>query len=175
MRLTLTKHRGAALPKDVAQRCLGRGERALAHASTADGRWLVGTRDRLHIVGPRERSTSLAWEDVQRADWDKEAGTLRLERVVEYGEPVDAEEFALTDPRALLTLLRERVTASIVLQRRVEVEGRRGFSVIGRRPPAGTGEVRWAFEFDPGVDPADETVWAAAQAGLRDARESLGL
>ncbi|MGH3444367.1 MAG: hypothetical protein ACRDPB_03235, partial [Nocardioidaceae bacterium] len=76
-------------------------------------------------------------------------------------------------PGELLALVRERVTASVVLQRRVRLSGRRGLSVIARRPPAG-GVIAWAYRFDPGVDPDDPQVRAVAEEGLRAAAEELG-
>jgi hypothetical protein len=75
----------------------------------------------------------------------------------------------------LLTLVRERVTASVVLQRRVTVAGRRGFFVVARRSPTGVGDLQWAYEFDAGVDPDDPQVRHLAETGLRAAAEELGL
>ena len=61
--------------------------------------------------------------------------------------------FELAEPGPLLQLLRERVTASVVVQQRVDLERKRGLSVIGRRPPSGGGEVTWAYELDNGRGP----------------------
>jgi hypothetical protein len=61
------------------------------------------------------------------------------------------------------------------MQRRIDLEKRRGFSIIARRPPSRPGEVTWAYELDSGVDPDDPAVAAAAEAALREAQESLGL
>ena len=148
----------------------------LAAVEATDGTWLVGTRDTFYAIRA-DASTRLAlrWEQVQRADWDLDAETLQVVRVEEYGGPVTAYSFVLTDPGAVLPLVRERVTASVLLQRRVELGRRRGLSVIGRRSPTGRGEVTWAYELDRGVDPDDPEVMAVAEAALRDAQESLGL
>lgn len=162
------------VPAAVRDRLPDSGERVLAAAAAEHGGWLLGTRDHLHLVLDEETHT-LPWERVQRADWDKETSTLRVEQVEAYGHPVTSFSFVVTEPGDLLTMLRERVTASVVLQRRVELGRKRGFSVIGRRPPRGTGEITWAYEFDGGVDPDDPEVMAAAEAALREARESLGL
>ena len=150
--------------------------RRLAAAEARDGAWLVATRDALHVVAaPGGVDRELRWEQVQRADWDVDAGTLQVEEVAEFGRPVPAYSFELADPGSLLDVLRERVTGSVVLQRRTELARRRGFSVIGRRAPSGGGEVTWAYEFDRGVDPDDPEVMQAARAALREAQESLGL
>ena len=164
---------GPMLPGPVRAEVQGR---ILAAVEAEDGSWLAGTRDAFYAVGPEgEVRLELRWEQVHRADWDRDDSTLRVERIEEFGRPVTAYSFVLADPGELLELVRERVTASVLLQRRVEVQRKRGFSVIGRRPPSAPGEVRWAYEFDQGVDPEDPAVMAAAEAALREARESLGL
>ncbi len=49
--------------------------------------------------------------------------------------------------------MRERVTASVVLQRHVPLTGRRGLRVIARRAPRGDRPLAWFYEYDEGVDP----------------------
>ncbi|MCH1868471.1 hypothetical protein [Nocardioides sp. CFH 31398] len=145
------------------------GERVLAWARTIDGEVVAGTRDALHLPGDRR----LPWERVETADWDEESGTLH---VVEVGDPATRGEhrYVLEDVGLLLSLVRERVTASIVLQRHVAVRGRRGFFVIARRAPAGEREVTWALRHDAGVDPADPEVRRAAADALERARGDIG-
>jgi hypothetical protein len=152
------------------------GERVLASAESADGSWLVGTRDALVVVRTADSQPEIVpWEGVQRADWDVDTSRLTVERVEEFGTPVVPMVFEVAAPGLFLQLVRERVSASIVVQQRVVLERNRGLTVIGRRPPSGAGEVTWAYELDKGIDPADPTVLAAAEAGLRGAQESLGI
>jgi hypothetical protein len=161
------------------------GEKVLAGAAATDGSWLLGTRDALLVVpatgsedsGPAgpEGTTRIPWEQVEHADWDRDSERLRVLEVGEFGQIRPQHTFAIEEPEQLLPLVRERVTASVVLQRRVVLGGRTGFFVIARRPPSGTGEITWAYEFDPGVDPDDPEVRAAAEQGLRLAAEELGL
>jgi hypothetical protein len=158
------------LPDEV-RSALGR-ERPLAAARAEDGTWLVGSRDRLHAVGETVRSWP--WEQVLRADWDEDERRFELVPVGEFGHPVERPSFVLGDAADLLGLVRERVSASVVLQRRVPVLGKRGFLVFGRRPPRG-GDVAWAFELDEGVDPDDPAVRSAMDRALAEAQGSLGL
>jgi hypothetical protein len=161
------------LPEPVRDAVAGR---VLASAESADGTWLVGTRDTLVVVPPAGGEPEvMPWERVQRADWDVDTSRLTVERVEEFGTPVVPMLFEVAAPGPFLQLLRERVSASIVVQKRVVLERKRGLTVIGRRPPSGEGEVTWAYELDKGIDPADPAVLEAAEAGLREARESLGL
>ncbi len=167
--------RRAAVPPEVLERTVGSGERVLASAQAADGTWLVGTRDRLYAVSADGEPTTLRWEEVQHADWDRDTETLRVERIGPGGVPVVAGSWQVTEPGALLTLVRERISASVLLQRRVDIARKRGFTVIARRPPSGQGDVTWAVEYDAGVDPGDPAVDTAVEAALRDAQESVGM
>jgi hypothetical protein len=167
--------RGQDLPADVLARAdLDRGERVLAAAPAADGTWLLGTRTGLVLVEPCE-TMRIPWERVERAEWDRDTDRLRVSEVGEYGARRPVHVLEVTEPGRLLAFVRERVTASVVLQRRVTVSGRRGLTVLARRPPTGTGEIAWAYEFDAGVDPDDPQVRDLAEAGLRAAAEELGL
>ncbi len=164
--------RGPSVPEPVRRAA---GGKVLAWVQAEDGTWLAGTRDAWVQVPPHGEPLVLPWEQVHRADWDTEERTLSVERVEEWGRPTAPWTHRLSEPGSLLVLLRERVTASIVLQRRVDVRRKKGFTVIARRPPGGGGSVTWAHQFDPGVDPADPAVAALAEAALVEAQESLGL
>lgn len=161
-------------PGVVAAAGLPAGERVLAGTGTSEGSWLLGTHEALYVVESAEVSR-LPWERVERADWDRDAERLVVFEVGEFGQVRPQRAFAVEEPGLLLELVRERVTASVVLQRRVPIEGKRGLTVIGRRSPVREGQVSWAYEFDPGVDPEDPGVMAAAEAGLRAAQADLGL
>ncbi len=150
------------------------GERLLAWASTTDEAVVGGTRDALYLPG----GTRIAWEDVESADWDAETATLRVSEVGSWGEQRPEHHVVLDDPARFLQLVRERVTASVVLQRHVALEGRRGVRVIGRRAPgavADSSEISWIHEYDEGIDPHDTRVRLAAAQALAAAREELGL
>lgn len=158
-----------------------RGERLLAHASAPDA-VVGGTRDALYLVRSRgggalglEETVRIPWEEIQAADWDQDAETLRVTEVGSWGEPRVEHRFTLTEPALLLQLVRERVTASIVLQRHVPVAGRRGVRVIARRAPHGDQPVVWLYEYDEGVDPDDPAVRRAAEAALAAAQLEVGV
>lgn len=165
--------RGRALPAEVLARAgLARGDKVLAQARARDGSWLLGTRSRLLLVRPSE-VVALPWEQVEAARWDSDAERLRVSEVGEFGRPRSSYSFDMAEPRLLLQLVRERVTNSVVLQRRVTVRGRQGFSVIARRNPAG-GPIAWMHEYDAGVDPDDPEVARLADSALTEARAEVG-
>ena len=148
-------------------------EKVLAVTAATDGAVLAGTRDAFYIaVG--EDTRRVPWEQVEAADWDRDTDTFRLSEVGTWGEQRPIHTAVLTDPGRLLELVRERVTASVVLQRHVSVDGRRGLRVIARRAPAG-GDVAWVYEYDEGVDPDDPAVREIAGATLESMRREVGL
>ena len=162
------------VPPEVLDRAgLSRGDKVLAHAPTTDGCWLLGTRDALVVVDPLE-TVRVPWERVETADWDREQDQLRVAEVGEFGQVRPVHTFTVTEPGQLLVLVRERVTASVLLQRRVPLVGRKGMLVVARRPPRGLGDITWSLELDAGLDPDDPDVREAAAAGLARVQDELG-
>lgn len=147
------------------------GEKVLAWAESADGRVVAGTRDALYLPD----DVRLPWEQVEAADWDRDTDVLRVSEVGRWGEERVEHDFTIEEPGRLLELVRERVTASVVLQRHVPLAGRRGLRVIARRAPRGDRPLRWFYEYDEGIDPEDPQVHAAAVAALAAARDEVGL
>lgn len=148
---------------------VGPGESVLAWARADDGTVVAGTRDALY-VGDRR----LAWEEVEAADWDSDTDRFRVSEVGRWGEQRVEYSLRLDEPGRLLELVRERVTASVVMQWHVPIDDRRGLRVIARRAPRGDRPVAWFHEYDEGVDPEDPEVRAAAREALRQARAELG-
>ncbi|WP_374455924.1 hypothetical protein [Nocardioides sp.] len=150
------------------------GEKVLASTTAADGTVLAGTRDAFYVVAAGG-TRRVPWEQVEAADWDRDTDTFRLSEVGTWGEQRPVHTATLDEPGRLLELVRERVTASVVLQRHVAVAGRRGLRVIARRAPAGSGAIQWVYEYDEGVDPDDPDVREAARAALEAMRRDVGL
>jgi hypothetical protein len=153
---------------------VGKGERLLAWAPVVGGGWAAGTRDAIYLLDRR-----VPWEQVQTADWDRDEGRLRVREVGTWGEPRPQHELTISDHAAkdadrLLQLLRERVSASVLLSRHVRVTGRRGVRIIARRAPSGRSDVQWLYEYDEGVDPEDPFVRAAAETALAAAQADVG-
>jgi hypothetical protein len=172
--------RSGKVPPEVFDRAGLAGERVLASAAGRDGTWLLGTREALVVVRPPDEgnrpadTVRLPWEDIETADWDRDEDRLRVAEVGTFGQARPVHVFTLPEPGLLLQLVRERVTASVLLQRRVVVSGKRGLMVVARRAPTGRGEITWTYEFDEDVDPDDPAVREAAALGLRSAQDELG-
>lgn len=126
--------------------------RFLASATTTDGTRVAGTRAALH-VGER----AIPWEQVRHATWDADLGALVVDDLV----------LRVTDADRLLALVRERVTASIVLQRPFP-----GGRVVARRALTGARRIDWQVEYDAAV-PSPQAE-AAGRAVLAQARADVG-
>jgi hypothetical protein len=147
---------------------VGRGERLLAWTTAGDGVVLAGTRDAVYLDGTR-----LPWEQVEAADWDRESEVFRLSEVGSWGEQRREHAYVVGEPGRFLQLVRERVTASVVLQRHVPVRGSAGLRVIARRAPRG-GPIAWFVDYDEGVDPEDPEVRSLVAPALAGARAEVG-
>jgi hypothetical protein len=153
---------------------VGPGERVLAWTGLSDGGVIAGTRDALYLPGA-DGADRIPWEEVEAAGWNRDTATMRVSLVGTWGAPRPSYAFEVVEPRRLLELVRERVSASVVLQRHVAVSGNRGLRVIARRAPRGDRPISWVFEFDEGVDPDDPVVQRLAEQALVLARQDVGL
>ncbi len=151
---------------------MARGERLLAWASTAGDVLVGGTREALYL--PDRDPSRLPWQEVATADWDVDERVLRVVEVGSFGQPQPQHLLELTEPDRLLALVRERVTASIVVQRHVAIRGRLGVRVLGRRAPGGHGPIAWLVEYDAGLDPDDPDVAAQVDEAVTAARGDVG-
>ena len=150
------------------------GEKLLAWAEADAGALVAGTRDALYVA----RSGGLGRHPHplgagRGVDWDKDTAVLRVTEVGSWGERRPEHRFTIAEPGRLLELVRERVTASVVLQRHVALQGRRGVRVIARRAPRGDRPLQWVYEYDEGIDPEDPFVQHAAAEALAAARDEV--
>ena len=147
---------------------VGPGERLLAAAET-DAGVAGGTREALYLPGVR-----LPWEEVEAAAWDEETATLEVREVGRWGQARGVHRVVVAEPGLLLQLVRERVTASVVLQRHVAVTERSGLRVVARRSASGDRALAWFVDYDEGLDPDDPAVRRVAEEALAAARADVG-
>lgn len=172
--------RSAGVPDEVSAAAAAAGmdprEQVLAQARAEDGTWLLGTRRALTVVPDGGVAEVVPWEQVQRADWAQDSAVLTVRRVPQddHADPV-VTTHPLDEPTEFLMLLRERVTASMLLQHRVRIDGRKGVTVVARRSPSGAGPVKMTWELDAGLDPHDPGVWGVVEGAVRDAQDMLGM
>ncbi len=149
---------------------LGRGERVLAAGRLRRGGWVVATNVALHAVDNGE-PLRRTWDEVAGAVWSDTASMLQV-TWADGGRPLTVELVA--GEGLLPEVVRERVEASVVLSRRLTVQGRRGVRVAIRRAHHGADLVTQVIA-DRGVDLHEPEVAARVRAELADLREQAGL
>ncbi|GAA1162595.1 hypothetical protein GCM10009630_70980 [Kribbella jejuensis] len=166
----------AAAVSAAARAATGRKEDVLAAVQLANGRWVAGTRAAVYLPSDSaDADRRVGWEQIERANWDSEASVLHIYETTDFGTPLRATELKVEDPGRFGQLLRERVDASIVVQRHVPLAGKRGVRIVGRRNPAATDtEVTWNIVLDKGLEPSQPGVVDAAEAALREVRDEFG-
>lgn len=160
--------RAGRLPSDArAGLRLEPGERVIAHARTGDGEYVVATDRALHLPGGEH----LGWESIDHAAWKD--GRLHVRQLMDPDGDARELHLRLADPHSLPQAVRERVTATIAINRYFRLFGERGVRIVGRRRP-GSEAVAWTFAFDPGLDPDDPELRAMAEQALGDLRRQTG-
>ena len=164
--------RAAALPAAVRSSLdLRHGERVLAGAPLLAQGWVVGTTRALHVVDSAGADERHGWDRVAAAVWSDTASMLQVTWVDSRRQLVVELEGA---PGYLPEVIRERVEASVVISRRLDVTGRRGVRVAIRREAPGA-ELSTQVVADRGVDLTDPVLAARVAAELADLCEQAGL
>ena len=114
----------------------------------------------------------IPWDRVVKAGWADPVLELLVQP--EPGGPSSVLRLQLDDPGEIPVVVRERVTASIVVQEHVDLVGQQGARLVARRD-CDTGALRWSVVFDAGLDPRDPDLRARANQALRDLRAQLGV
>lgn len=161
----------------AARQSTGSKEAVLAAVELTNGRWVAGTRAAVYLPSDAaDADRRVGWEKIERANWDSEASVLHVYETTDFGTPLRATELKVEDPGRFGQLLRERVDASIVVQRHVPLSGKRGVRIVARRNPAATdAAVTWNFVLDKGLEPIQPGVVDAAEAALRQVRDEFGI
>ncbi|MGH8776300.1 MAG: hypothetical protein ACRDWI_14435 [Jiangellaceae bacterium] len=146
------------------------GERPLASANTASGP-VVATDRRLVIAYP-DRVHAVGWEDVERAQWDRDGEVLVVTETAAAGSRPPEHRLRIEEPGRLVDVVRERVNASVVLTRSMIISGERGVRVTGRRRPGQDG-LRWVVAVDPGLDLDDPAVRASVDSAVTSVRAEV--
>lgn len=145
------------------------GERLLSWAPVLGGSVAIATDGALYLPVPE--MLRLPWELIAKATWtDEEA--LVVEGRSESSQRDRTWMVRLADPRALPTVVYERVTSSVVVSERVALQGDLGARIVARRVGGG---LKWTVTFDAGLDSADPKLRAQAEQALADLRATFGV
>ena len=139
-------------------------ERVLAWADDGSGRAVVASESALHLQRVPPAYTRVGWEQIEHASYEAGVMTVTLS--------TDLDSATLRVPVGggpqLPVVIRDRVTASVLVDRHVALEGDAGVRIVGRRSAAG--DVTWRADLDaeiagePGAAEAAEVVLRDVQA-----------
>ena len=156
------------VPDEV--RAVAGGERVLSYAYDPQQAVGLATEVALHLPASYG-VTRLPWDLVVRAGWTTPVLELTVQLVA--GGPAKPLAVELPEPGSLPMVVREQVTASIVVEDHVVLRAGAGARLVARR--AESGEIRWSVVFDKRLDPRDPTLRAGADAALAQLRAQLGI
>jgi hypothetical protein len=139
------------------------GERVLTFAAGTPSGYAVATNLALYLVD----GARIPYEEIDKASWDEDG--VRI--ITTDGT---SHSMAVSEPRLVPETLRERVNATIVVNKHVDLPGRGGVRLVLRRRPGGE-MLGWTMVFDDGLDPEDPGVRAQAEQALEGVRRSMGV
>lgn len=147
--------------------CWGRGPGTTPDSST----YVVATDKALYLDG-RFGNRRLPWSSINKANWDEPM----LELVVQTspGGTAEAISIRLDEPGHMPTTVRERVTATIVVQERVLLEGDKGALMVARKN-FDDDQVRWSVVLDKGLDSTNPVIRQRADDMLAELRTQFGI
>ena len=132
-------------------------------------RIVLAAQDAL-VISSQDAPLVIAWHAVDVGLWQPPEFSIRY-RDLATGA-VRMLKLSLAEAGDLPPVLRERVNRTVVVTRRVRLAGDLGAVMAARRDPAG--EIAWTIVFDPGLDPRDPELQAAARESLAQLRRSIG-
>ena len=162
----LFRSKSAAKAEDVKRLESDHGP-ALAWGATAAGDPVIATVSCLVIGG--QSPHAIPWHLIDKATWNPPSFDLRYRSAAGAPRTLRVE---LDSVGKLPPVVRERVTKSVVISRRLPLEGESGAVVAARRDPSGT--VHWTVTFDPGLDATDPVLQQRAREALAELRRSYG-
>jgi hypothetical protein len=161
-----------ALPAAVrASLRLQHGERTLDWADGPAG-WVVATTHALWVPG-RSGLERIGWDEVDTATWGQDEGVLTVVQAAPLGGRARRRVLRLRDGADLLLVVKERVRATMVLSRRIDLGGGPGVAIVARRPP-GSDTLAWTVSVDGGVDVSDLRVRGVIEDALREMKAQVG-
>lgn len=127
---------------------------------------VIATDHALYFATATE-PTRLPWISIARASW--EDPWLVLHTVT--GEKITLH---LAPAGELPPVVRDRVTASVLIRERVALDSGGTVVCVGRREP-GSDTVTWLLEFDADTDSSSPEIRASADRALTELRATLGV
>jgi hypothetical protein len=156
------------LPKEQSQAVgVRRGEKIIAWSMGASNA-VVATDHALYL----DESIRLTWNQITNASWEEPFLDLVIESTATNSSIPPRIRKQLDVPRDLPRAVNAKVTESVVISERIELDTGVIAQFIARRDGDAIG---WSVVFESGVDPQDPVLRASADRALTELRAALGI
>jgi hypothetical protein len=142
-------------------------ERILAWVDDGAGRLIVASETALHLQRVPPEYARIGWDRIEHASY--EAGTLTVTLTPDLDSAV--LRVPVGEDRDLPVVVRDRVSASVVVDRFEPLDGEVGVRIVGRR--VADGSITWRTDLDPTLVGRPD-VEDAARRALAEARAEVG-
>jgi hypothetical protein len=160
--------RRSRLPDEVRSHLqLRERERILAWADDGEGRPVVASETALHLQRNPPAYSRFSWHQIEQARY--EDGVMTVVLVPDLGSAT--LRVPVGESRDLPVAVRDRVTASVAVDRFVVLEGDRGARIVARKTD--DGGLSWRLDLDPDLVGHPDVVKAAESALEEVKREVL--
>lgn len=166
------RHASTQVPRSAGYP-LAAGERVLATAATPEG-WDVVATSRGLQYRDGDAGELVDYASMLDVRWASDTGRLDILVAGPDGRPGHQLSLELSEPGQLPATVRERVQASIVVTRRVQVRDHGQCTVAIRRDPDGHGPLFVQMTYAPGTDPTDPELSAQVAEAVEALSAQLG-
>jgi hypothetical protein len=112
----------------------------------------------------------VGWHEIERGSWNAELGKLSWALHAAPGQSSASGSLELVEPGRLPELFRERISATIAIERFVPLVGERGVTITARRDLGSTGTVFWHGTLTRGLSWETDGVRAAVDQAIEELR-----
>jgi hypothetical protein len=146
----------------------GRPARIFAWATTSTG-FCIASPATLSY-GDEEAWKHIGWHEIERGAWNAELRKLTWALHAAPGKSSPRGSLELIEPGRLPELFRERIVATIAIEKFVPLVGERGVTITARRDLGGTGAVAWHSTLTRGLSWQTAGVRAAVDQAMEQVR-----
>jgi hypothetical protein len=141
-------------------------ERVLEWVDDGEGRAIVASDSALHLQRVPPNYARIGWDEIEHAEYS--AGVLTITLTPQQGSAT--LRLPVGDELYLPVVVRDRVTASVVVDRFEPLKGEAGVRIVGRR--SRDGSITWRADLDPELE-TDPAACAAAETVLTEVRSEV--
>jgi hypothetical protein len=151
----------------------GRATRILAWAGTPIGFGIASSA--VFSYGNQEAWEHIGWHEIERGGWNAELRRLSWVLYAAPGIAATRGSLELTEPGRIPELFRERISASIAVEKFVPLSGERGVIITARRDFGRRGAVSWHGTLTRGLSWQTDGVPAAVDQAMEQVKAEYDL